>query len=211
VKEKPSGKSYYITASSDGGSKITPGGKVTATGGGSITFYFSAVDGYSVSYVTVDGVRLTQEQTDLGYYTFRNVTSNHAIDVKSVHGSKANVTLTIDVVGGGGHAEYSVNGSAFITYTSTVSLPYDADLTVRAIADGGHSFEKWEIPAKKTASVVSFSDVEAPLYLDLYFGDDSDNSLLWWVLGLILLLIVIFIIFLILWRRRKDDDEEASS
>ncbi|MCL2296507.1 MAG: Ig-like domain repeat protein [Methanomassiliicoccaceae archaeon] len=211
VTEKSSG-GYYITATADGGSKITPSGKVMAQSGKNMTFYFSAADGYSISSVSVNGFRLTQEQVDLGYYTFQNVMANNAIDVKSTFGPKTNITLIIDVVDGGGHAEYSVNGSSFIAYTSAVSIPYDADLRVRAVAEDSHSFEKWEIPAKRTSSEISFSNVETSLHLDLYFGDDSsDNNLLWWVLGLILLLILILIIIFILWRRRKDDDEKASS
>jgi hypothetical protein len=205
------GKTYYITATADGGSTITPSGNSTVQRGENRTFYFSAADGYSISSVAVNGVRLAKEQTDLGYYTFRNVIMNNTIDVKSVLGS-ADITLRIDVVEGSGHAEYSVNGSSFITYTSVVSLPYDADLTVRAVADDGNIFTSWDTPTKKTASEISFSDVEMPMHLNLHFKDDSsDSDLLWLIIGLlILLLIVIFILFFILWRRRKKDEEATS-
>jgi len=76
-------KSYYITATSDAGSTISPKGVTVVQFEQNITFFFSAANGRSISSVTIDGVPLTQEQMDLGQYTFRSVIMNHFIDVKS--------------------------------------------------------------------------------------------------------------------------------
>jgi hypothetical protein len=79
-------KNYYITATSDNGSSISPEGTVTVSGGDSRTFRFSADTGYTISAVFVDGKALSQADIDLGYYTFTYVLSNHTIDVKSILG-----------------------------------------------------------------------------------------------------------------------------
>jgi hypothetical protein len=80
-------KMYHITAASDPGSTINPSGVVRAESGSNKTFTFSATDGYIISSVIVDGIPLTQEQTDSGSYTFYNVNMDHTIYVKVAIGS----------------------------------------------------------------------------------------------------------------------------
>jgi len=79
----PNDKLYYITATADSGSSVSPNGVVTVLGGADKEFHFYAKEGYYISSVKVNGVSLTQTQIDLGYYTFFNVYSNKAIDIKS--------------------------------------------------------------------------------------------------------------------------------
>ena len=86
----PGSKVYYIDASADGNSTISPNGKVSVEGGASKTFTFSAAEGYRITEVSVDGVSLPQSQIDHGSYTFFNVNMNHTIVVKSAEGSGGN-------------------------------------------------------------------------------------------------------------------------
>jgi len=79
-------KLYYITASSDPNSVISPSGINTVSKGGSITFAFTAKDGYHISSVTVDGRPLSGDQIKRGNFTFSDVNSNHSINAISAAG-----------------------------------------------------------------------------------------------------------------------------
>ena len=91
-KSTPPTSDKYITAVADLGSLITPSGVVKVPAGNSQTFKFSAIGGYRIVSVTVDGIQLTQDQIKLGSYTFSNVVANHIITVVS----------SADDIGGGG-------------------------------------------------------------------------------------------------------------
>jgi hypothetical protein len=75
---------YYITATANSFSIISPSGTVAVLNGTSQTFTFSAEAGFFVSSVTVDGLALSQPEISQGKYTFTNVTANHTIEVKSI-------------------------------------------------------------------------------------------------------------------------------
>jgi uncharacterized repeat protein (TIGR02543 family) len=87
VEVDPSAKTYFITASSDTGSMISPTGTVSVTGGTDMAFVFSAKDGYGISAVYVDDVAIPSEELASGKYTFHDVNSNHTIRVESKLGS----------------------------------------------------------------------------------------------------------------------------
>jgi hypothetical protein len=213
----PMEKNYYITATSDNGSTISPSGVTVVGRGENQTFYFSAKDGYHITSVTIDNVPISQADIDKGYYTFRNVLMNHFIDVKSSPGDsggqRTDLTLRIDVAEGRGYAEYSIDGSPFVTYTEVVNIPEHADVIVRAYADDGYEFVKWETPNVETSSEVPFEDVGGSLHLYLYFSGESSpapssdhNGWLWWILALIILLILVALLlwFLLFYRRYYD-------
>ncbi|MCL2510179.1 MAG: hypothetical protein FWF07_03775, partial [Methanomassiliicoccaceae archaeon] len=108
----PPPKSYTITPTSDANSAITPSKAVTVQSGSSYTFTYSAASGYHISSVLVNGTALDQSQIT-GSYTFTNVIYNQTIDVKSASGAGPSgtgttVTLTVDIVGGNGSAEYRI-------------------------------------------------------------------------------------------------------
>jgi len=79
------------------------------------------------------------------------------------------ITLTIYVASGKGHAEYSVNGSPFLEYASVVQLPDHADVLIRAVADYGYYFYGWGDPVIYTTEIVSFTDITASLHMELFF------------------------------------------
>jgi len=172
----PDQKEYYITATSDDGSIIIPSGTETVPGGTNKVFHFSAEEGYRISSVKVDGMPLTQNQIDLGYYTFFDVRSNHTIDVRSTL-DQGSPLLRIHIAEGKGYAEYSVNGSPFEKYDTEVKIPISADVTVRAHAADGYSFVKWVTPAAVTTPEVTFNGVESSLSLELFFTESSGEGI----------------------------------
>jgi hypothetical protein len=176
----PPSKEFFITASAGPGAAMSPEGKTTVTAGDSRTFRFSASDGYTLLSVAVDGVSLSAEQVASGSYTFFDVRANHAINVSS-RTLRSDITLNIDIAGGKGHAEYSVNGEPFLPYTGTVSLQEFSNIFLRARADTGYQFDKWEEEGTvyETAEIPKYH-VGAPVHLELYFdGGDSDGVPLW--------------------------------
>ena len=190
---KPETKYYYITATADFRTAITPEGVIKLMKGDSQTFNFRSAAGAFIGAVIVDGRYLSQEEIDLGYYVFSNVNSNHTIEVLSSISSSL-VVLTIDVVKGNGYAEYSINGGPFVLYEKAVAVPEFSNITVRAYADDGYMFKEWRMGTTViTESEVLFSDVSSSLHLDLYFAEvtessaGNDNSTLIWVAGLIML------------------------
>jgi|GEM_PF-4521005 len=195
-------KEYYIKASSDAGTKISPEGTVNVPSGASQTFMFSAPQGYALSAVTVDDVPLTSDQMASGSYTFYDVHGNHTISVTS-RNARTDITLRIDIAKGSGYAEYSVNGDPFVRYSGTVSLPEFCSLDVRAYADDGCSFSKWTAGGVSDASQQkSFSGVGAPIHLDLYFTEES--SIPWLIVIVVLAaLVIVCIAAAVILRGRK--------
>ncbi|MDR0508556.1 MAG: hypothetical protein LBG63_01840, partial [Candidatus Methanoplasma sp.] len=188
-------KEYLLTATSDGVTAITPNGTVTVLGGGNRTFNFSASDGYYVSKVQIDGIDLSQEEISLGYYTFHDVNSSHII---SVSGSTSplinnNAILRVVVVEGNGYAMYSINNSSYQIYSGPVSLPENAYVTVRAIADKKYEFSGWGNNGEIYWNDLDYSmqDLAESMYLELHFASlDGSSDLLWWTLAAIVALVI---------------------
>jgi hypothetical protein len=201
----PKDKEYYITATSDPKTTISPKGTVVVPKGDSRTFFFYAEAGYSISMVTVDGSPLSPEEIGKGQYTFRDVNSNHTIHVFG-RDSRTDITLRIDIVQGDGYAQYKVNDGLFITYNGVVIIPQHADIVVVAYAGDGCQFQKWETPAVETTAEISFENVTASLHLLLYFKENNgsaDPGIPWWILVVIALLILAgFLFWFLVYYRR---------
>jgi len=200
-------KFFYVTAYAEPGTTIVPAGVNLVPAGSSITFVFSAQAGYRIIDVVIDGtILLTKPQIELGSYTFSDVKANHTIVVKAESGARTDITLRIDLMEGEGHAEYSINGANFVRYTGVVYLPASADVKVRAVADDGYRFDRWETPTVEKNSEVTFRNVVANLYLELYFIDDSSGSRIntaVLILAAIILLMIVaaLLLFFLIWRR----------
>ena len=163
----PAERPYYITAISDDMTTILPEGVVVVAGGANKTFYFSAVDGNYVSAITVDGEYLSQAEIDAGYYTFYDVHSDHIIRVT---GDREQTTTALEIeIKSGGYAEYSVNGGPFQKYVSPVSVYDCTEITLRAYADDGYRFVKWETPKIYTTPEITVDGVAGTMYVKLYF------------------------------------------
>ena len=205
----PTVKTYYITATSDPRTVITPQGVVHVQGGTSQTFTFSANPGSAISAVLVDGVPISQADIDKGYYTFRDVKSNHSIQVVS-RDLRTDVTLRIDVVEGSGYAVYSVNNGPTLRYAGAVSIREQDTVTVTAYANNGSEFVKWVDGNRVYTSEEITLGVTGSIHLELYFTKDKSSSffdsLLWWALVALALLIVAgFLFWFVFFYRRSYD------
>lgn len=68
-------RTYTVTASSSVGGNISPSGETQVQEYGSITYSMTALEGYRLAWLVVDGSFVDPRDT----YTFSNVTSNHEI------------------------------------------------------------------------------------------------------------------------------------
>ncbi|MDR1691046.1 MAG: hypothetical protein LBR42_04285, partial [Candidatus Methanoplasma sp.] len=195
---------YTVTSSSDSGSTIDPEGNRSVPSMGSVTYTFSATPGNTISSVLVDGRPISSEEIALGTYTFRNVMSNHSIVV--VTGEP--VVLNITVSSGSGTAQYSINGTAFADYVSAVTLPHNALVTVRAVAEGGYEFRAWwNGDDIHSTEEVTFANVNSSLDLEVYFDDapegniDGDNTLLLVIGGIVLVIAAASLVWFLFFYR----------
>jgi len=199
---------YYIKAFSDAGSTITPSGIKTFNMYDEQKYVFAAKPGYIITEVWIDYLHnLSPAQIALGEYTFTDIMANHSITVKSIAGSPADLTLRIDIKSGSGYAEYSIDGgSNYTQYTTVVIIAPGTNLLVRAVAEDGSLFDKWETPAVETTPTLAISDFRASKVLNLYFSGDSSNpsdSNLLLILVLILLVLIVLILLYFLFKKRK--------
>ena len=86
---------YYIAASSDSNSVVTPSGVIAVDAGSSLSFSMLPSEGYSISSVIVDSVNLGPI-TD---YTFTAVDNNHTISVSSVFKSTSELKTALIIYG----------------------------------------------------------------------------------------------------------------
>ncbi|MDR1690590.1 MAG: hypothetical protein LBR42_01940 [Candidatus Methanoplasma sp.] len=195
---------YTITSASDAGSVIEPEGVTAVASGGDMTYAFHAESGSIVSSVSVDGMPLSSEEVALGTYTFRNVINNHSIEVSAEEA----IILSVTVVQGRGHAEYSIDGSSFTEYTGTVAIPMHSSVVVEAVSDTGYVFMNWwDGDGILTEQTATFTDADSSIYLELYFseevfGSDPEDGALWFIIGMLLLFLAgLFLLFLLFYRR----------
>jgi hypothetical protein len=191
---------YYVTATSDEMTYISPEGTVAVNIGASKTFYFSAAEGYRVDAVTVDGTLLPQADIDKGYYTFSNVRSDHAIRVTGVTVQAVDMMLEIDI-SKGGYAEYSVNGGPFQRYVLPIMLHNCVEITLRAYADDGYRFLKWETPDVYTTPEITLDSVNGTLYLNLFFSSTCCDAICILV-AIILIAAIAFLLWFFFFRRK---------
>jgi hypothetical protein len=185
--------------------------------GGSISFTFSAKNGYYLSSVTVDGTALTQDKINLGRYTFTNVAMNHSIVVNSSPTSGRTDTLEINLDDINGYIEYSLDGGkTFERYTGAVIIPPSSDVVLRAYPNDGYVFEKWETPAVVTTSETtigagSLANVKV-FFAESGNGNVNGNGSDWPILNILCVIIVIIIVIIALvWIIRhfwKNDEEK---
>lgn len=218
VFEKSDTTAYPITSTADGGSTIAPSGVVSVAHGNSVTFSFSANQGYSIANVYVDNIAISSSALASGRYTFSNVSANHTISVVSALSWEV-ITLTIDVdPQNGGYAEYSLNGGkTFIKYTSVVNVPGSSNVIVRADANSGYIFDRWDDGSTTyNTSEVSLGTLGSSVHMTLYLTENvsAGTTTGWAVLNLICAVLAIFTGLIAVAsgkdRFRKDDVEKRS-
>jgi hypothetical protein len=163
---------YFITATSDGGSKVSPQGRISVLKGSSQTFTFSALDGYAINAVLVNGNPISQTDLSRGSFTFRDVNANHTIDVYS-RDIRTGINLSIVVSEGNGYAMYSVNGSEFTKYTTILYLDEGDNVVLTAHPESGNEFKQWRDGGRIfTEQEIGFPDLHRSVHLELYFKDE---------------------------------------
>jgi len=190
---------YVITASAEGGASITPEGVQRVVKGSSLTFYFSAASGDIISSVMVGGEYLTQEQIDLGYYTFTDVKANSYIIVT---GARATIFLEISVTEGKGHVDYSVNGRSFEPYSSRVALSPNSSISIVAYADDGYEFKEWIIGSDvRTTSLVTIPNVTSSVSATAHFSEVSppEPDGFDWLPIIIIIIVILIVIGIVAW------------
>jgi len=115
-----------ITASSDGGSTISPSGDTSVALGGSQTYAISVNSGYHLLYVVVDG----EDEGPISSYTFSNVWGHHTISVVSESNS-AYHTVTVQSVDDGTNWVVPTNVYVGGNYVGSISDGNGASFSVQ--------------------------------------------------------------------------------
>ncbi|MDR3075493.1 MAG: InlB B-repeat-containing protein [Candidatus Methanoplasma sp.] len=188
-------QTFTITSAADPGAVISPAGNVTVGIFGSVTFEFSAKEGYSLSDIIIDGVSYPQFAS-LGHYTFENVIGDHTIEVKNVK-----TTIVLDIsIDGNGRVEYSVNGGGFEEYSEPVTMAADVNVTLRAYAGNGHHFVNWSGTASGSDSEIQILNVRDSIQMNAAFEENGllsgISGMFMWLLLLLLILLVIAMILI---------------
>jgi len=154
---------YFINATADPNSTISPKGVVGLLNGASQAFTFSAKSGYFVSSVTVDGVPLSQSQMDLGKYTFTGLTSDHTIDIIS---SLYYITATAD-----SKSSISPSGTVGVLKGSNQAFTFSAEAgyAISSVMIDGKALTSTQISKKS----YTFSSVTADHTIEV-----SSNAML---------------------------------
>jgi len=182
-----------------------------------MTFLFSAKPGYYISEVYVNGNAISAEDLATGAYTFTNVQYNNTIDVVSVQGQP--ITVTVDIVGGRGTAEYRIGPSGqYNGFLRTQSILPNSDLFVTVVPDSGYIFLNWTGDVSSTDSELEFPSVTHDIHLtanleDLNPGSSADNGK-WAVLNIIFAVLALFVgiiaVFAILAEKKEDRSAKAA-
>jgi len=156
---------------------ITPSKAVTVQSGSSYTFTYSAASGYHISSVLINGTALDQAQIT-GSYTFTNVLYNQTIEVKSASGagtsgSGTSVTLTVDIVGGNGTAEYRIGSGQYESFTGAQLITIGSNLYVSVVADSGYSFVEWTGDTNSKNAELNFANVTGDIHLVAHLSNDN--------------------------------------
>jgi hypothetical protein len=142
-------KTYTINASAGSYGSISPSGATTVAYGGSQAYTITAVAGYQVEDVKVDGSSVGP----LSSYTFSNVAANHAIQATFVKITinQSNRSLKIYKKGSG-------KGVVTVSPTGTV-FPQGTTVTLTADPEKGSTFVNWSgaCSGKKPTCAITMS------------------------------------------------------
>jgi murein DD-endopeptidase MepM/ murein hydrolase activator NlpD len=130
---------FTITASAGGGGSISPSGAVSVNYGSSQGFSITAITGYHIADVTVDGV----SQGAVSSYNFSTVTANHTIAA-----SFAPDTCTITASAGAG---------GNISPTGTVLVNYGGSQTFYIIPNSGYYVTNVLVDGVSVGAVTSYT------------------------------------------------------
>jgi len=175
-----------ITAYANAGSTIYPAGVSQVVYGGSVTYEYSAKQGYEIIAVVIDGVQLiTVPET----YTFSNVVINHTISIYSAIPPNSSL-VSVEFDERFGQVEFVIDGVFSSIYTKPFWVMEGVEVTLRATALEGGEFNRWEGAISDSADSITISSVTEDMFLTAEFSEKSDNTTIY-ILAMILILIVI--------------------
>ncbi|MDR3283231.1 MAG: hypothetical protein LBS92_06485 [Candidatus Methanoplasma sp.] len=160
-------RTYTVTSYADDGATITPEGSVGVIYLGQATFRFSAKPGQEIKAIVVDGA-VRDDLAGADSYTFRGVDANHTIDILT---TEKILTLTVEIIGGEGIAEYKVGASGFMKYAGRTVIPYGSNVTVQVEPEDGKEVLRWWAGSViGTGDTVTISGAEDSIYLIAVVG-----------------------------------------
>ncbi len=181
---------YVITASAGNGGSISPSGSVIVNSGSSQTFTITALSGYAVSAVMVDGTSIGSATT----YTFSNVTANHTISASF----KTVGTYTITATAGEG-------GS--ISPSGAVSVPVDGSQIFIISYNTGYKVDKVLVDGTEVSlsnNTYTFSEVQVDHTISVTFKEDSGGDVnIWIYICIVIAIIMIIGAILYVFRRNQ--------
>jgi len=152
---------YTITATADSNGSISPVGATVVSKGGSQTYEITPNQGYTVSYVTVDGVY----KGPLTSFEFTNVRANHAI---MAYFTVITHTITASV---GSHGGISPSGN--------VSVPNGGSRAFDITAEAGYHIEAVLVDGASVGAVAryDFSNVTASHTIVATFAPNASKTI----------------------------------
>ena len=205
VLSDPSLPSYSITASSDDGSDISPGGAVSVQKGSSGTFTFSAKAGYEITAVYVDGVAIPSEAAASGTYTFSDVLSNHTIRVASR--VQTHITVYVEIESGKGAPMYHIGPSAnYGPIERSQQIDIHSDLYISLMINKGYEFVRWTGDVESENMELHYSDADHDIYLVAHLKEEEEG---WAAVNLLLAVLAVFAgVFAVMVKRDGITDGE---
>ena len=190
--------SRWITAYADEGATIHPAGMARVNLGGSITYEFSAKQGYVISAVIIDGVELSTVPES---YAFSNVIANHSISIYSKIPEKS-VCLSVDYDERFGYVEYSMDGIFFMIYEKSLMVIKGTSIVLRAISLEGGSFNGWEGDIMSSNDTITILSISEDKSVTAKFTEDNWDTILM-IVVLILVVVAIVAVTGVLIRRKR--------
>ncbi|MDR3283232.1 MAG: hypothetical protein LBS92_06490, partial [Candidatus Methanoplasma sp.] len=165
--------SYTVTAVAGDNATVSPSGSSQVASGGSLTVTFSVASGFEIADVVVDGAS-RPDLISAGSYTFRNVGANHTITVTA---KTASLSLDIEIVGGNGFVEYSVDGGeTFTRYGGRSEITLDSGIILRAIPADGYEFVRWDGYASGSEDTLVLRNIKSSVSETLVLESVSEGG-----------------------------------
>ncbi|MCK4761406.1 MAG: PKD domain-containing protein, partial [Candidatus Aminicenantes bacterium] len=156
IEVSDSGK-YKIEAIAHEGAKIKPAGTILAEAGGNYKFEMSALEGYKIDRVEIDG----KDRGALSKFTFKEVDEDHKIEVwaKKDDGAKQLTITSISNTGGHNDPE------------GTILVDEGDSLTVNISPDPGYKIQNVKVDGKNIGAVTEykFEKIKADHTIESFF------------------------------------------
>ncbi|MDR1404615.1 MAG: hypothetical protein LBJ20_03505 [Candidatus Methanoplasma sp.] len=183
---------YIIMASADSGADISPSGPTETDFMANRTFSFSAKPGREIKNILIDG-QVRNDLIGTQSYTFREVVMNHTIDILT---EDRIITLTVEIIGGDGSAEYKVGNGGFMKYGGRTAIPFGSEVSVQVSPGDGFVFRHWldNGTVSGTDEIYSIHNVGESVYLGAVVEPEEPSDFLVWIAVIVLAAIAVLVL-----------------